>query len=222
MRPGRRCMGCGGWEGIRRPKTARACRCRARPSQPRFTGLAWVLAGHPAPASEQPSAAPAARRYAGRAFETAAQAQEGRGSLMVKGIKAVWRQSAPFVADTLQVGKESSRAQGPTYVHEHQCPWACARSLGYFLSLQIDKRWFTHIYACAPLPHTRMHTRTLGHTHTHIHTLTHGSLHAAKQGVLECLLMRDDVSRAIELVERQVRRCFGRMPGHAPCHAIVL
>jgi hypothetical protein len=51
-------------------------------------------------------------RYAGRAFETSAQAAEGRGALAIKGVKAIWRQSAPIVANTLQVGRRLS-GQGP-------------------------------------------------------------------------------------------------------------
>lgn len=42
-------------------------------------------------------------RYAGRTFETPSQAAAGEGVLQIKGVKAIWRQSAPIVADTLQV-----------------------------------------------------------------------------------------------------------------------
>lgn len=48
-------------------------------------------------------------RYAGRAFETAAAAAAadagggGGGDFQIKGVKAIWRQSAPIVADTLHV-----------------------------------------------------------------------------------------------------------------------
>lgn len=41
-------------------------------------------------------------RYAGRAFETAEQAEEGKGVLMVKGLKSMWRQAAPILRTTLQ------------------------------------------------------------------------------------------------------------------------
>jgi DNA polymerase delta subunit 1 len=40
-------------------------------------------------------------RYAGCSYETAAAAESGTGSLLVKGIKAVWRQSAPLLQNTL-------------------------------------------------------------------------------------------------------------------------
>lgn len=42
-------------------------------------------------------------RYAGCSYETAAAAESGDGSLLVKGIKAVWRQSAPLLQNTLMV-----------------------------------------------------------------------------------------------------------------------
>jgi hypothetical protein len=42
-------------------------------------------------------------RYAGRAYETAAQAERGAGVLAIKGVKAIWRQSAPLIQATLQV-----------------------------------------------------------------------------------------------------------------------
>jgi hypothetical protein len=42
-------------------------------------------------------------RYAGCSYETAAAAAAGDGSLLVKGVKAVWRQSAPLLQHTLMV-----------------------------------------------------------------------------------------------------------------------
>lgn len=42
-------------------------------------------------------------RYAGRGFETADEAAAGSGRLLVKGIKSMWRQSAPFLSRVLQV-----------------------------------------------------------------------------------------------------------------------
>jgi hypothetical protein len=44
-----------------------------------------------------------ARRYAGRSFESVSAAEAGEGSLLVKGVRAVWRQSAPYVQNTLMV-----------------------------------------------------------------------------------------------------------------------
>ncbi|KAK9916419.1 hypothetical protein WJX75_002409 [Coccomyxa subellipsoidea] len=41
-------------------------------------------------------------RYAGRAFESEAEVQEGKGVLMVKGLKSMWRQAPPIVRNTLQ------------------------------------------------------------------------------------------------------------------------
>lgn len=40
-------------------------------------------------------------RYAGRAFETEDQAKEASGQLLVKGVRSMWRQSAPIVQNTL-------------------------------------------------------------------------------------------------------------------------
>eukprot|EP00879_Flechtneria_rotunda_P007699 GHRR01008072.1.p1 GENE.GHRR01008072.1~~GHRR01008072.1.p1 ORF type:complete len:781 (+),score=286.21 GHRR01008072.1:379-2721(+) len=40
-------------------------------------------------------------RYAGCSYETAAAAESGSGHMLVKGIKAVWRQSAPLLQNTL-------------------------------------------------------------------------------------------------------------------------
>jgi hypothetical protein len=40
-------------------------------------------------------------RYAGRTFETEAQAAEGKGTLQIRGIRAIWRQSAPLVQRVL-------------------------------------------------------------------------------------------------------------------------
>jgi hypothetical protein len=42
-------------------------------------------------------------RYAGCSYETAAAAEAGEGSMLVKGVKAVWRQSAPLLQHTLMV-----------------------------------------------------------------------------------------------------------------------
>lgn len=41
-------------------------------------------------------------RYAGRAFESEGEVQEGKGALMVKGLKSMWRQAPPIVRNTLQ------------------------------------------------------------------------------------------------------------------------
>lgn len=41
-------------------------------------------------------------RYAGRSFETEEQVNEGKGALMVKGLKSMWRQAAPILRTTLQ------------------------------------------------------------------------------------------------------------------------
>ena len=41
-------------------------------------------------------------RYAGRAFETAEAVQEGRGVLMVKGLRSMWRQAPPILRTVLQ------------------------------------------------------------------------------------------------------------------------
>jgi len=41
-------------------------------------------------------------RYAGRSFETADAVAEGKGALMVKGLKSMWRQAAPILHTTLQ------------------------------------------------------------------------------------------------------------------------
>jgi len=41
-------------------------------------------------------------RYAGRAFEAASQVEEGKGVMQIKGVRAIWRQSAPIVQSTLQ------------------------------------------------------------------------------------------------------------------------
>jgi len=40
-------------------------------------------------------------RYAGRAFESEDEANEGKGQLIVKGLKSTWRQAAPIVRTTL-------------------------------------------------------------------------------------------------------------------------
>ncbi|KAF8067421.1 POLD1 [Scenedesmus sp. PABB004] len=40
-------------------------------------------------------------RYAGRSFSSAAAAEAGAGELLIKGVKAVWRQSAPLLQTTL-------------------------------------------------------------------------------------------------------------------------
>ncbi|WIA33365.1 hypothetical protein OEZ86_006502 [Tetradesmus obliquus] len=40
-------------------------------------------------------------RYAGCSYETAAAVEAGEGQLLVKGVKAVWRQSAPLLQNTL-------------------------------------------------------------------------------------------------------------------------
>lgn len=40
-------------------------------------------------------------RYAGRAFDNAEQLAEGKGSLLIKGLKSTWRQAAPIVRTTL-------------------------------------------------------------------------------------------------------------------------
>ncbi len=42
-------------------------------------------------------------RYAGCAYDTATAAVMGQGKLLVKGIKAVWRQSPPLLQTTLNV-----------------------------------------------------------------------------------------------------------------------
>ena len=42
------------------------------------------------------------RRYAGRAFEKEEDVQKGKGALMVKGLKSMWRQAPPIVRNTLQ------------------------------------------------------------------------------------------------------------------------
>ena len=47
-----------------------------------------------------PTAVPC--RYAGHAFETVEAAEAGRGVLMVKGLKSMWRQAAPILRTTLQ------------------------------------------------------------------------------------------------------------------------
>lgn len=41
-------------------------------------------------------------RYAGRAFETVGAAEAGTGTLLVKGLKSMWRQAAPILRTTLQ------------------------------------------------------------------------------------------------------------------------
>lgn len=44
-----------------------------------------------------------ARRYAGCSYETAAAVAAGQGKLLVKGVRAVWRQSAPLLQHMLMV-----------------------------------------------------------------------------------------------------------------------
>ena len=41
-------------------------------------------------------------RYAGRAFESEEEVEEGKGVLMVKGLKSMWRQAPLIVRNTLQ------------------------------------------------------------------------------------------------------------------------
>lgn len=40
-------------------------------------------------------------RYAGRAFESEQEAAAVKGTLIVKGLKSMWRQAAPIVRTTL-------------------------------------------------------------------------------------------------------------------------
>jgi hypothetical protein len=49
-------------------------------------------------------------RYAGRSFETVAAVEAGSGSLLVKGVRAVWRQSAPYIQHTLMVRSAATAA----------------------------------------------------------------------------------------------------------------
>ncbi|KAK9805765.1 hypothetical protein WJX73_007272 [Symbiochloris irregularis] len=53
-------------------------------------------------------------RYAGRAFETAGQVEEGKGTLMIKGLKSAWRQAAPIVRSTIQGALTRILMQGDT------------------------------------------------------------------------------------------------------------
>lgn len=67
-------------------------------------------------------------RYAGCSFEAAAAAEAGEGQLLVKGMRAVWRQSAPFVQNTLLV-RVAGRG-GDDALHAWQLPSrAAGRSL---------------------------------------------------------------------------------------------
>ena len=49
----------------------------------------------------QPPEARVLRRYAGRAFDSEREVG-GSGTLMVKGLKSMWRQAPPIVRNTLQ------------------------------------------------------------------------------------------------------------------------
>lgn len=47
-------------------------------------------------------------RYAGRSIETVAAAEAREGQLLVKGVRAVWRQSAPYIQNTLMASERKS------------------------------------------------------------------------------------------------------------------
>jgi hypothetical protein len=159
-------------------------------------------------------------RYAGCSYETAAAAEAGEGSMLVKGVKAVWRQSAPLLQHTLMVRTAAMvlTCSKPAGRVSYMCQIARVRCAAHEVCLclcgQVRKHcWWIYIHESMQFAASSL-AATCPTRCSNCGLIT---LPVVPQGALEHILMQRDVPGAVMYAEGQIARL---LVGLTLCHFV--